>query len=126
MSTLRKGDLVMHPVYKLLWVKQVKDDVLTCKPVSTKVTKTLRSIFAKEVTKATREQVEAYLKEKGWEKTSHGGRISRVNQYFIQPTDDSGFTVGLLGSHYENDFDTAPELLQEAILMARLLNATKD
>jgi hypothetical protein len=75
---------------------------------------------------ATRAQVEAKVKDMGWEIIVKDNWVNRKNQYFIQPTADSGYRIKLDGSHYQNSFDTAPEQLAEAILVARMLNATKD
>lgn len=120
-----KGQLVMHPVYKLLWVKGVKGDVLTCNPVSSKVTKTLRSIFTKEVIKATRSDVEAYLKEKGWWLVT-AVSCSNDKSNWIVFSVFGEWNLMLDTTINPADFDTAPTQLAEAILMARLLNATKD
>lgn len=120
MSTLNKGDLVMTE-HGLGWFRKFFADG----GWGVELLDGTRKLILSEPPKATRAEVEAYLKEKVWEKIVNGTWVSRVNQYFIQPTVDSGYRVKLDGSHYEKSFDTAPAMQAEAITMAKLLNATK-
>lgn len=121
---LNKGDLVMTE-HGLAWYKErslfsgrdyyvyhITEGGITCS----------------NPTKATRPQVEQYLKENGWayDSTKYGEWYRKHYVWDIRENKSIqkwGVQVPFVNEDY---FDTAPAMLAEAILMARLLNATKD
>ena len=76
-----------------------------------------------ELKELTRAEVEAYLKEKGWDWVAKD-IIRKYGDIYCSIIEQGGkyFVSSVFG---EEQFDTAPEQLAEAILMARLLNAVK-
>ena len=81
----------------------------------------------KEIALASRAQVEVRIKEMGWFPTYRNyGFSHNKNIYFLMSFNNTAFIVKLEDSILSQDFDTAPAQLAEAILVAKLLNATKD
>lgn len=137
MSELKKiqdGDLVFS-VNELGWVDYIMGmpERYEHLQVTTLSGKTHSYSGGDRPPKATREQVEAYLKEKGWELWYDGYTKKGVSPYHIQSMHqwaeggtEQIYRWGVAGTVREKDFDTAPAQHAEAILMAKLLNATKD
>lgn len=117
MSTLKKGDLVMTDM-GLAWYDRIENGEHLVNPITWEKDHLSPHFSA---TKATRSDVEAYLKEKGW----------YLNQYEVTKDGykiwfDGYGDVKIIQPILQLDqFDTAPEQLREAITIARLLNATK-
>ena len=74
-------------------------------------------------TPATRAQVEAKVKEMGFKQTLANMWISKSNRLNVGLMDGDYCPFGTIDP---DNFDTAPAQLAEAILVARMLNATKD
>lgn len=137
MSELKKGDFLYNTDMKYFayFSHEVEDGIMVTNvaPIPNISLPTFH--WCKEDTvSVTRPQVEAYLKEKGWVwKDNH------TTDDEGKPMDCSHFGkkkymlwLDVYGEWYvstpaikRKDFDTAPAQLQEAITMARLLNATK-
>lgn len=94
-------------------------------------------LFSKQATKAARQQVEAYLKEKGWywkESIQYDEVMERVDcSHYLKEggnhwlwTDDKGVWFVTTHAITPPHFDAAPAQQAEAILLAKMLNATKD
>lgn len=120
MNELKKGDLVMTQ-YGLgylddYWQQNNQWEIILLNG---------KIAFVQHPTKATRTQVEAYLKEKGWNCNRLGNWVNGNYHYWVKDDSDE-YCVKEDGGLYEDDFDTAPTQLAEAILMVKLLNATKD
>lgn len=129
MSTeLKKGDLVMTE-HGLAWYKEQSECADTGENMSHYVVSLVNggTAYVLQAFPATRAEVEAYLKEKGWKycSTKYG---EWYRKYYVWDIRENkrikkwGFQVPFI--NYD-EFDTAQEQLAEAILMARLLNATK-
>lgn len=120
MNTLTKGQLVMTE-HGLAWYESLYDSREHCAiPIGLHNNPHLYL----RASPATQEHVQAYAMANKWH--SEGtGFYSNVHNRFYLRLDANIWTVqlsmGLLSEH----FDTAPAQLQEAILCARLLNATK-
>ena len=125
MSTLKKGDLVMTEHGDVLQIDIEPwegESHIYCIDLSDMAQ---RAINPTIVFKPTREKVEAYLKEKGWEFIPNWKYAKEGNQYYLFQIDRIYYIFQEAGLN-PSDFDTAPEQLREAITMAKLLNATKD
>lgn len=132
MSTLKKGDLVMTEHGRVLqidiepWEGESHIYCIDLSDISQVAVKP-NTVF-----KPTRKQVEAYLKEKGWEFEFIGfGEVSlktwnnKTNQYSVMGSNNGDWSI-FLGEMTSKHFTPAPAMQAEAILMAKLLNATKD
>ena len=75
---------------------------------------------------ATRAQVEAKVKEMGFSTLKSGGYWKVNGFYQIVKGNHGSYGVLQDETMWIEQFDTAPEQLAEAILVARMLNATKD
>lgn len=120
MSTLKKGDLVMTDM-GLAWYDRIENGEHLVNPVAWEKDHLSPHFSA---TKATRAEVEAYLKGKGWE-CEQGNYVQLGNMYIIPPPLNGYYGFALEFTAYEPYFDTAPAMQAEAIFMAKLLNATK-
>lgn len=123
MSTLKKGDLVMTPK-GLGFVHEQQSESVFVRLLNGKNL----ALHIIQTSKATRAEVEAYLKENGFFSNGKGSYkySSETNKYFTHSFNNTDWEVDLDSTLTKYDFDTAPEQLREAITMARLLNATKD
>ena len=122
MSTeLKKGDLVMTE-HGLAWYQQQWQDNES-EPYQVYTIDGKKDNDVQKVTKATRANVESYLKEKGWDWVAKD-IIRKYGDIYCSIIEQGGkyFVSSVFG---EEQFDTAQEQLAEAILMARLLNAVK-
>ena len=133
MSTeLKKGDLVMTE-HGFAWYESPKDEFSPDWSVALVYGLNAPKVKAntgdvRQATKVTREQVEAYLKEKGWVCSDLDWFSKEGQQWYIWYSNRlKCYTLKLETDQLiPEQFDTAPEQLSEAILMAKLLNATKD
>lgn len=131
MSTeLKKGDLVMTERGFAVYIRPVRNNKhFLCHKFGEECA--LYFEQARPLTSEHRPQVEAYLKQKGWEWIKAGDDKIDSSFYCKEGSDcivsrfeDGRFTINLFELH-PDQFDSAPAQLAEAILMARLLNATK-
>lgn len=129
--TLTKGQLVMTE-HRLAWYLKY------CPPNRQYLTKESNHVYLvnnghyvfvdTKPIPATRAQVEAKVKEMGWEyvSTKYGEWYRKDYVWDIRQnelTKKWGVDVPFIN---DDTFDTAPAQLAEAILVAKLLNATKD
>lgn len=125
MKELTKGDLVMTE-HGLAWYQQKWQDNET-EPYQVHTIDGKKDNDVSTFSVATRPQVEQYLKENGWEPNGNGTIVKTEQHYGIQDWGDEGWVIVMAKKPLRSKgFDTAPTQLAEAILMARLLNATKD
>lgn len=125
-NTLNKGDLVMTE-HGLAWYVSSIDDVRINRVLKRDWGHVIDDPamgghrYSKQATKATRQQVEEWANENGWEENNYKEWWNDNNPYYIQ----YGGAVVLDDALYPEHFDTAPQMQAEAILLARMLNATK-
>jgi hypothetical protein len=122
MKELTKGTLVMTDM-GLAWYDRIENGEHLVNPITWE-NDHLSPHFNASV--ATRAQVEAKVKEMGWElyPSERGQFYAKRDSQYIVRSDYSDYfpeSKGLI-----KDFDTASAQLAEAILVARMLNATKD
>jgi hypothetical protein len=128
MKELTKGTLVMTDM-GLAWYDRIENGEHLVNPITWE-NDHLSPHFNASL--ATRAQVEEKIKEMGWYINSLGNwvkdeRISE-NPFWAKQLETTpvSYTVKLDGALHSADWDKSPAQLAEAILVARMLNATKD
>ena len=128
MKELTKGDLVMTDM-GLAWYDRIENGEHLVNPITWENNHLSPHFNASPPTRA---QVEEKIKEMGWKHQMAGivelavwGTYNKKGNLFTVEERDKKWH---LCCHHLNskDFDTAPTQLAEAILVARMLNATKD
>jgi hypothetical protein len=129
MSTITKGTLVMTE-HGLAWYEEIIELGEAKEHGLNHVIKLIGGIITGKfgvinAIPATRAQAEKKIKEMGWEFIPNWKFAKENNQYYLFAV-DSTYYVFQEGGLSPKDFDTASAQLAEAILVAKLLNATKD
>jgi len=119
-----KGDVVMTE-FGLAGVEEYVEGKNTL-VIFIFATKTGMVVRLDEITKATRLEAEVYLNSIHWHpiRASYGFS-KRDNKYIVTSFNNTDFEVELDLPLNELDFEIAHIMLSEAILVARLLKATK-
>jgi hypothetical protein len=128
MSTITKGTLVMTEQDLAFYIER-SECADTGENMSQHVVKNLLGevCYVLQASLATRAQVETKVKKMGWMPTYRNyGFSHNKNIYFLMSFNNTDFIVKLEDSISSQDFDTASSQLAEAILVARMLNATKE
>ena len=125
--SIKKGDLVMTEPGLAWYEDAITNHIIIANQYNHGVI-ALNGVWTVSInaSPATRPQVEAYLKEKGWRKVKRNDNYIKDGQLYWLKFQDFTHPYSVLDTGITNeDFDTAPAQLTEAILMAKLLNATK-
>jgi hypothetical protein len=123
MKELTKGALVMTYM-GLAWYDRIENGEHLVNPITWE-NDHLSPHFNASV--ATRAQVEAKVKEMGWVwEDAYASWDKPSNLYEVLENIPNNWGLIVPSTIIDTDFDTAPTQQAEAILVAKLLNATKD
>jgi hypothetical protein len=125
MKELTKGTLVMTDMGLAWYIKPARAGV----KLYNHEIELLQSgySYCQTISIATRAQVEEKIKEMGWVwEDAYASWDKPSNLYKVLENIPNNWGLIVPSTIIDTDFDTAPAQLAEAILVAKLLNATKD